>query len=158
MTRPSSDIGATEAQGAEPSGALALQTGVGGSRQKPAEHPIVVLAVLCVAQFLGALDVFIVNVALPKIGAGVHTTSLSDLSWVLNSYAIVIAALLIPAGRIADLFGRKRGFLFGLGVFVLASVGAASSGSLWMLVAFRVVGAGHEEKNATSSSRRDRAS
>jgi EmrB/QacA subfamily drug resistance transporter len=139
MTRPSSDMGATEAQGTEPSGALAAQTSVGGSGPKPAEHPIVVLAVLCVAQFLGALDVFIVNVALPKIGSGLHTTSLSDLSWVLNSYAIVIAALLIPAGRIADLFGRKRGFLFGLGVFVLASVGAASSGSLWMLVAFRVL-------------------
>jgi MFS family permease len=77
----------------------------------------VVLIVLCVAQFLSALDVFIVNVALPKIGVGVGSSSLSDLSWVLNAYAIVIAALLIPAGRIADLFGRKRVFLLGLGVF-----------------------------------------
>jgi EmrB/QacA subfamily drug resistance transporter len=110
-----------------------------GRAPKPARHPGVVLAVLCVAQFIAALDVFIVNVALPKIGAGVGTSSLSDLSWVLNAYAIVIAALLIPAGRIADLFGRKRGFLFGLGVFAVASVGAASSSSLSMLVAFRVL-------------------
>jgi EmrB/QacA subfamily drug resistance transporter len=106
---------------------------------KPADHPTVVLVVLCVAQFLSALDVFIVNVALRKIGVGVGASSLSDLSWVLNAYAIVIAALLIPAGRIADLFGRKRGFLLGLGVFVVASVGAASSGSLSMLVGFRVL-------------------
>jgi EmrB/QacA subfamily drug resistance transporter len=114
-------------------------TGTAGPKPKPADHPTVVLVVLCVAQFLSALDVFIVNVALPKIGAGVGSLSLSDLSWVLNAYAIVIAALLIPAGRIADLFGRKRGFLLGLGVFMAASVGAASSGSLSMLVGFRVL-------------------
>ena len=88
-----------------------------GRTPKPAAHPAVLLAVLCAGQFLAALDLFIVNVALPKIGVGVHATSLSDLSWVLNAYAIVIAALMIPAGRLADLFGRKRGFLFGLGLF-----------------------------------------
>jgi EmrB/QacA subfamily drug resistance transporter len=139
VTRPPSEIAATEAKLKEPSGALQSATGARGPEPRPAEHPTVVLAVLCTAQFIGALDVFIVNVALPKIGVGVGTSSLADLSWVLNSYAIVIAALMIPAGRIADLFGRKRGFLFGLGVFVVASVGAASSGSLWLLVAFRVL-------------------
>jgi EmrB/QacA subfamily drug resistance transporter len=112
---------------------------VPGRTSKPAGHPAVLLAVLCVGQFLAALDLFIVNVALPKIGVGVHATSLSDLSWVLNAYAIVIAALMIPAGRLADLFGRKRGFLFGLGLFTGASVGAALSSSLWVLVAFRVL-------------------
>jgi MFS family permease len=58
---------------------------------------------------------------------------------VLNAYAIVIAALMIPAGRLADLFGRKRVFLLGLGVFTAASIGAAASGTLWVLVAFRVL-------------------
>ncbi|MDX6503640.1 MAG: hypothetical protein QOE29_765 [Gaiellaceae bacterium] len=112
----------------------------GGARPTtPASHPTVVLAVLCVAQFIGALDVFIVNVALPNIGVGFGESSLSNLSWVLNAYAIVIAALMIPAGRLADLFGRKRVFLLGLGVFTVASVGAASSGTLWVLVAFRVL-------------------
>ena len=106
---------------------------------KPAAHPTVVLAVLCVAQFLGALDVFIVNVALPKIGVGFGESSLSNLSWVLNAYAIVIAALMIPAGRIGDLFGRKRVFLLGLGVFTAASIGAALSGTLWVLVVFRIL-------------------
>jgi EmrB/QacA subfamily drug resistance transporter len=116
----------------------AQTNGIAG-RPKAASHPTVVLTVLCVAQFIGALDVFIVNVALPKIGAGFGERSLSNLSWVLNAYAIVIAALLIPAGRLADLFGRKRVFLLGLGVFTAASIGAASSGTLWVLVAFRVL-------------------
>ena len=108
-------------------------------RANAALHPTVVLAVLCVAQFIGALDVFIVNVALPKIGAAFGEHSLSNLSWVLNAYAIVIAALMIPAGRLADVFGRKRVFLLGLGVFTIASIGAASSGTLWVLVAFRIL-------------------
>jgi EmrB/QacA subfamily drug resistance transporter len=116
-----------------------LRTGSTGAEPEPAAHPTVVLIVLCVAQFLSALDVFIVNVALPKIGLGVGSSSLSDLSWVLNAYAIVIAALLIPAGRIGDLFGRKRAFLLGLGLFTVASIGAACSGSLSMLVGFRVL-------------------
>ena len=137
MARAStSELAAAEAQ---PSPLLSLKSGSLDLASKPAEHPTVVLAVLCVAQFLSALDVFIVNVALRKIGAGVGTASLSDLSWVLNAYAIVIAALLIPAGRIADLFGRKRGFLLGLAVFVVASVGAASSSGLPVLIAFRVL-------------------
>jgi EmrB/QacA subfamily drug resistance transporter len=140
VARPSTPaFAAAENQVANPSSPLTLESGSLGVDSKPADHPTVVLAVLCVAQFLSALDVFIVNVALRKIGVGVGASSLSDLSWVLNAYAIVIAALLIPAGRIADLFGRKRGFLLGLGVFVAASVGAASSSSLSMLVAFRVL-------------------
>jgi EmrB/QacA subfamily drug resistance transporter len=109
------------------------------SAPRPALHPTVVLAVLCVAQFLAALDVFIVNVALPNIGAGFGESSLSNLSWILNAYAIVIAALMIPAGRLGDLFGRKRVFLFGMGIFTAASIGAALSGTLWVLVGFRIV-------------------
>jgi EmrB/QacA subfamily drug resistance transporter len=134
-----SELAAAEAQLNDTSPSLTVEAGGLVTDSEPADHPTVVLAVLCVAQFVSALDVFIVNVALGKIGVGVGASSLSDLSWVLNAYAIVIAALLIPAGRIADLFGRKRGFLLGLGVFVIASVGAASSSSLSMLVAFRVL-------------------
>ena len=133
------ELAAAETQLGDTSPSLTLEGGALVPHSKPADHPTVVLAVLCVAQFLSALDVFIVNVALRKIGVGVGASSLSDLSWVLNAYAIVIAALLIPAGRLADLFGRKRGFLLGLGVFVVASVGAASSSSLSMLIGFRVL-------------------
>ncbi|MFE2583830.1 MFS transporter [Streptomyces sp. NPDC059378] len=104
-------------------------------RRKP--HPGLVLAVLATSVFLSALDAFVVNVALTPIGQGVGETSLSKLSWILNGYAIVYAALLVPAGRLADRYGHKSGFLLGLGIFTVASLGAALSGNLWVLVAFR---------------------
>ncbi|MGW3243936.1 MFS transporter [Streptomyces sp. NPDC001070] len=102
-----------------------------------APHPGLVLAVLATSVFLSALDAFVVNVALTPIGRGVGEASLSRLSWILNGYAIVYAALLVPAGRLSDRYGRKAGFLLGLGVFTVASLGAALSGDLWVLVAFR---------------------
>ncbi|MEU4098425.1 MFS transporter [Streptomyces sp. NPDC026673] len=105
------------------------------ARREP--RPGLVLAVLAASVFLSALDAFVVNVALTPIGRGVGETSLSRLSWILNGYAIVYAALLVPAGRLTDRYGRKAGFLLGLGVFTLASLGAALSGDLWVLVAFR---------------------
>jgi EmrB/QacA subfamily drug resistance transporter len=98
-----------------------------------------VLLVLSAAAFLASLDLFIVNVALDDIGHDVGGGALSDLSWILNAYAIVYAALLVPAGRLADRFGRKSGFLLGLAVFVLASAGCAVAQGLWTLVAFRAV-------------------
>ena len=104
-----------------------------------ASRPAVILAVLAMASFLAQLDVWITNVGLPSIGTGVGARSLSDLSWVLNGYAIVYAALLVPAGRLADRFGRKPGFLLGLGIFGAASVGAAFSGDIWVLVGFRAL-------------------
>ncbi|GAB2563918.1 MFS transporter [Nocardia heshunensis] len=88
---------------------------------------------------MAMLDVFVVNVAFTKIGESYRGSSLADVSWVLNGYAIVYAALLIPAGRFSDRFGRKAGFLVGLGVFTLASLACAVAPTLWALVAFRVV-------------------
>ena len=84
-------------------------------------NPALVLAVLTAASFIAALDVWITNVGLPAIGRGVGEKSLSNLSWVLSAYAIVYAALLVPAGRLADRFGRKGGFLLGLTLFSVAS-------------------------------------
>ncbi|MBU3064888.1 MFS transporter [Nocardia sp. NEAU-G5] len=95
--------------------------------------------VLCSAAFMAMLDVFVVNVAFTKIGESYRGSSLADVSWVLNGYAIVYAALLIPAGRFSDRFGRKAGFLVGLGIFTLASLACAAAPSLWGLVAFRVL-------------------
>src|SRR3954449_5095914 len=80
-----------------------------------------VLAVVCVGVFMASLDLFIVNIAFPDIGRDFGGSSLSSLSWVLNAYAIVVAALLVPAGRWADILGRKRGFLLGLALFTIAS-------------------------------------
>ncbi|MBH0775004.1 MFS transporter [Nocardia bovistercoris] len=95
--------------------------------------------VVCAAAFIAMLDVFVVNVAFTSIGASYPGRSLADVSWVLNGYAIVYAALLIPAGRLSDRFGRKAGFLVGLGIFTVASAACAVAPSLWALVAFRVV-------------------
>jgi EmrB/QacA subfamily drug resistance transporter len=98
-----------------------------------------VLAVLSIAAFMASLDLFIVNVAFDDIGRDFSSASLADLSWVLNGYAIVYAALLIPLGRLADRYSRKAGFLLGLGVFTFASALCALSPGLWWLVAARAL-------------------
>ena len=67
-----------------------------------------VVGVLSLAVFMSSLDLFIVNLAFPSIGRQYPGTSLSSLSWVLNAYTIVFAAVLVPAGRWADRIGRRR--------------------------------------------------
>src|ERR1700759_498328 len=96
-----------------------------------------VLAVLSLAAFMASLDVFIVNVAFDDIGRDFDGAPLSQLSWVLNAYTILYAALLVPAGRVADRYGRKGAFLIGLGLFTAASVACAASPGIWWLVGFR---------------------
>src|SRR5262249_48762322 len=96
-----------------------------------------VLATLCLASFMASLDVFVVNVALHDIGQSFGHSALSNVSWVLNAYAIIFGALLVPAGRLADRFGRKGGFILGVGLFAIASAACAASPSLWLLVVFR---------------------
>ena len=76
-----------------------------------------VLPVLTVAAFMASLDLFIVNVAFDDIGRDFAGSSLADLSWILNAYAILYAALLVPLGRLADRYGQKAGFLAGLALF-----------------------------------------
>jgi EmrB/QacA subfamily drug resistance transporter len=107
-------------------------------QSQPVARPGVVLAVLSLAAFMASLDVFIVNVAFDAIGQD-FSGSLSQLSWVLNAYAIVYASLLVPAGRIADRYGRKGGFMAGLAVFTVASAACAASEGVWWLVTFRIV-------------------
>jgi len=89
--------------------------------------------------FMASLDLFIVNIAFPAIGKHFGGASLSSLSWILSGYAIVFAALLVPAGRWADAFGRKRAFLLGLGIFVAASTACALAPSVGFLIGARVV-------------------
>ncbi|WP_030907076.1 MFS transporter [Streptosporangium amethystogenes] len=73
----------------------------------------VVFAVVAAGVAMSNLDVFIVNVALPRIGEHFADASLSSLSWVLNAYAVVFAALLVPAGNLADRTGPRRAYLVG---------------------------------------------
>src|SRR5919201_2967186 len=98
-----------------------------------------VLLVTAVAVFMGFLDVTIVNIAFPDIRASFPDTSLAGLSWVLNSYNIVFAALLVPAGRLADVVGRRRMFFIGLITFLAASAVCGLAGSVPVLVGARVI-------------------
>ncbi len=85
-----------------------------------------VLAVCSLATFLAFLDVTIVNIAFPAITRSFDSTSLADLSWVFGAYNVVFAALLIPAGRAADLYGRRRVFTIGLGEFITTNATAVA--------------------------------
>jgi EmrB/QacA subfamily drug resistance transporter len=98
-----------------------------------------VLLTTSVAVFMSFLDVTIVNIAFPDIRASFADTSLAGLSWVLNAYNIVFAALLVPAGRLADRIGRRRLFFVGLWTFLVASVACGLAPTAEVLVASRVV-------------------
>src|SRR3954453_13769102 len=90
------------------------------------------LVVVCLAQLMIVLDVTIVNVALPSIQHDLHISQ-ANLTWVVNAFLVTFGSLLLLAGRLGDLAGRKRVFLVGLTVFTLASLLcgiAPSSGAL----------------------------
>ena len=105
---------------------------------RPAITPLV-MPIVAVGVLLSGFDLFVVNVALDDIAASIGGSNLSDLSWILNAYTITFAALLVPAGRVGDMVGSKRGFLTGLVMFVVASALCVVSSNLWTLVAFRIV-------------------
>jgi EmrB/QacA subfamily drug resistance transporter len=109
------------------------------SQRSAAASPNLVLVIVCAGVVLASLDLFIVNVALAQMARDFGAHGLGGLSWVLNAYAIVYAALLVLFGRLADRYSRKRGFLIGVGVFVAASAACAAASSLPMLIAFRVL-------------------
>jgi len=116
-----------------------------------AGSPGIVFAVLALAVFISTLDVFIVNIAVPSIQASFHGASVADISWVLNVYAIVFAALLVPAGKLGDVIGRRRVFAAGLVAFGVGSALCAASSSLGFLIAARVLhGAGAAAVTPTS--------
>ena len=98
-----------------------------------------VVGVLSLAVFMSSLDLFIVNLAFPYISRQYPGTSLSSLSWVLNAYTIVFAAVLVPAGRWADRIGRRRVFAAGLAGFTLGSVLCALAPGVGLLIAARVI-------------------
>jgi len=95
--------------------------------------------VLAIAIFLAVLDLFIVNIAFPDIRRSFPSSSLPSLSWILSAYAIVFAAVLVPAGKLADIVGRKRVFLAGLLVFLVGSALSAAAPSVDFLIGARVL-------------------
>jgi EmrB/QacA subfamily drug resistance transporter len=96
------------------------------------------LVVLCAAALIINVDNTILNVALPTLVRELHATS-SQLQWIVDSYAMVFAGLLLVSGSLADRFGRKRFFLIGLAVFGAGSIGAAFSGSVHLLIPSRTI-------------------
>ncbi|HVV57549.1 MAG TPA: MFS transporter [Gaiellaceae bacterium] len=101
-------------------------------------RPGIVFTIVAVGVVLATVDQFVVNIAYTAIARGL-SGNLSTVSWVLNGYSIVFAALLVPAGRLADRSGRKRGFLFGVALFTVASAACAASPDLAFLIAARAV-------------------
>ncbi len=101
-------------------------------------HSRWVLALGSLGAFVVFLDTTIVNIAFQTISHGFHTTT-GHLAWVLNAYSLVFAALLIPAGRFADRYGRKRIFLIGLTGFAVMSALCGLAPDAGVLIAGRAL-------------------
>ncbi len=131
---------------AEHRSALSASEGVGRLPVGPAvppragdrAHRWAALVVLCLSVVIINLDNTILNVALPTLVRTLHASS-SQLQWIVDSYAMVFAGLVLVGGSLADRFGRKRFFLIGLTVFAAGSIGGALSGSVSALIACRAV-------------------
>src|SRR5258705_2936557 len=98
----------------------------------------IALYVLCVGMLMIVLDVTVVNVALPSIQDDLGFSQ-SSLAWVVNSYLIAFGGLLLLAGRLGDILGRKDVFMAGLAGFTLASLLCGLAGSQELLVAARFI-------------------
>src|ERR1700746_941521 len=109
-------------------------TGKAGKPGKPGEEPARsgrsvrwwALAAVSLANLMAYLDNNIVNVAIPTIQRSLHL-SVSGLEWVVSSYLLTLAGLLLVGGRLADVYGRRRVFLAGLAGFTLFSLGARAA-------------------------------
>jgi EmrB/QacA subfamily drug resistance transporter len=106
------------------------------------DHRWIALVALCLSVVIVNVDNTILNVALPTLVRTLHATS-SQLQWIVDSYAMALAGMLLVGGSLGDRFGRKRLFVLGLALFLAGSIGAAFSSSVALVIAFRaVMGAG----------------
>ena len=120
--------------GSAPAGATARAAETSRAKTTPNQ----VLAIVSIGMVLANLDLFIVNVALPSIAYDFPHSGLEGMSWILNGYAIVYAALLVFFGRLAERYRRNTSFLIGVALFTAASAACAAASGITMLVAFRV--------------------
>jgi len=123
------------------SGADALTAGAGARvvARRRAVRPGIVLLVASIGVFMAFIDDTVVGIAFPNLLRSFPGASLAQLSWILNAYNIAFAALLVPAGRFADLLGRRRLFAFGVVLFTAASAVCAIAPSIGVLIAARAV-------------------
>src|SRR5215218_7120369 len=96
------------------------------------------LIVLCLGDLLIVLDVSIVNVALPSIREDLAFSE-SSLAWVLNAYTLTFGGFMLLAGRFGDLFGHRRVFVLGVGLFTIASLACGLAGSQEVLIGARAI-------------------
>ncbi len=101
-------------------------------------NPWAVLLVVSLGFFMTLLDLTIVNIAIPDMITRLHA-SLDDILWVINAYALVLAVLLITAGRLGDLFGQRKMFVLGIVIFTAASAACGLAPNAATLIAFRAV-------------------
>jgi len=100
------------------------------------------LALLAMTQFVVVIDASIVNVALPSIGEALDFSQ-NDLSWVVNAYTLAFGGFLLLGGRLADYYGRRRVFMFGMALFALASLaGGLAQSETWLISARAAQGLG----------------
>src|SRR5271169_2362747 len=117
-------------------GATVTQTPRAGTAVSSPKQPGLLLALVCVTQFMVILDVSIVNVALPSIQSGLHFGT-TGLQWVVNAYTITFGGFLLLGGRAADLLGRRRVFLAGTALFSVSSLLCAFAGSRGLMIGAR---------------------
>lgn len=101
--------------------------------------PWPVFLTACISAFLVSVDATVLYTAFAALRASFATSTAAELSWVLNAYTVVYAALLVPSGRLADGYGHRRMFVLGTGLFMLASLGCGFAAGIPALVAARVL-------------------
>jgi EmrB/QacA subfamily drug resistance transporter len=97
-----------------------------------------ILAAVSMALFCVQIDYFAMNLALPRMALDLHSTA-TDLQWVISVYMLALGAFMVPAGRIGDIFGRRRALLAGIALFGLASALCALAPSATLVIAFRAL-------------------
>lgn len=97
-----------------------------------------VLAAVSMALFCVQIDYFAANLALPRMASDLHSTP-SDLQWVISVYMLTLGAFMVPAGRIGDIFGRRRALMAGIALFGIASALCAIAPSVPLIVVFRAL-------------------
>src|SRR5947199_8149124 len=97
-----------------------------------------VLAATILGSSMAFIDSTVVNVALPALQKSLGATA-ADVQWVVEAYALFLAALLLVGGSLGDLYGRRKIFAIGVGLFALASIGCAMAGDVRQLITARAV-------------------
>lgn len=119
-----------------PTNTLARRAAETGRAQAP---PWPIFGIACIAVFLVSLDGTVLFAAFGALREAFPKATAAEMSWVLNAYTVVYAAMLIPAGGLADIYGRKRLFLIGVALFLVASAACGVAGSAEFLIAARVL-------------------